>query len=99
MQDTATRSAASAQAQAQAPAKKGAPWWREPTMWLVVGGPSAVVVASFATLALAIIHPDPVVSRAPESSAHQAADDVGDASLEPAQKARNHAATGGQAAR
>ena len=31
--------------------------WREPMVWLVVGGPAAVVVASFITLALAIRHP------------------------------------------
>jgi hypothetical protein len=38
-----------------------APWWRTPTMWLVVGGPAAVVVASFITLAVAIEHRDEVL--------------------------------------
>ena len=37
-------------------------WWRLPIVWLVIGGPLAVVVASFATLALAILNPDPVIS-------------------------------------
>lgn len=37
------------------------PWWRHPMMWLVVGGPTVVVVASMVTLTLAITHPDPVV--------------------------------------
>jgi hypothetical protein len=40
-------------------------WWRTPMMWLVIGGPAAVVVASFATLALAILNPDPVITAAP----------------------------------
>jgi hypothetical protein len=57
------------------------PWWRERTMWLVVGGPSAVVLACMATLALALLNPDPVLDTAAEA---------------PALKARNHAATGGQ---
>lgn len=60
---------------------KTQPWWREPTMWLVVGGPSLVVIASFITLGLAIYYPDPVLD---EKAAVQV----------PAMKARNHAATG-----
>lgn len=57
------------------------PWWREPTMWLVVGGPSLVVIASFITLGLALYYPDPVLA---EKTSAQV----------PAMKARNHAATG-----
>jgi hypothetical protein len=30
-------------------------------VWLVISGPAAVVVASIATLVLAITHPDPVL--------------------------------------
>lgn len=30
------------------------PWWRIKMVWLVIGGPAAVVVAGFITLALAI---------------------------------------------
>ncbi len=79
------------------------PAWREPMVWLVVGGPAAVVVASFATLALALIYPDPplVLRRV----APQAADDTEPADLRarpsdaghavPAMTGRNHAATGG----
>jgi uncharacterized protein len=37
------------------------PWWRFPLVWMVLGGPAVVVVASFATLYLAITRPDPVV--------------------------------------
>ena len=63
------------------------PWWRHPIVWLVVGGPVAVVVAGFATLAIAIAHPDPVLPTAPLR-----ADDAN----APAVQARNHAATAGQ---
>lgn len=57
-------------------------WWRLPIVWLVIGGPAAVVVASFATLALAILRPDPVLSQTADT-----------APLQPAMQARNHAAT------
>jgi hypothetical protein len=52
-------------------------------VWLVIGGPLAVVVASFVTLGLAIKYPDPVLgTEAQADPAHQ-----------PAVAARNHAAT------
>jgi len=60
------------------------PWWRHGMVWLVIGGPAAVVVASFATLVIAITHPDPVLS-----TSTVAADDA----AAPAVQARNHAAT------
>jgi membrane protein required for beta-lactamase induction len=53
------------------------PWYRHPIMWLVVGGPAVVVVAGFATLAIALAHPDPVLQT----------------TATPAVQARNHAAT------
>lgn len=59
------------------------PWWRVRLMWLVVGGPLLVVVASFATLTLAILNPDPVLVPEPTSNA----------SKRPAVEMRNHAAT------
>lgn len=59
------------------------PWWRVPFVWMVVGGPAAVVVAGFATLAIAIANPDPVIS---VKSTGKAAD-------LPAVQGRNHAAT------
>jgi uncharacterized protein len=58
-------------------------WWRLPIVWMVIGGPAVVVVASFATLALAIANPDPVLT-APAASSTA---DV------PAVQARNHAAS------
>lgn len=68
--------------------KNGRAWWREPMMYLVVGGPLVVVFASFVTLSLAIRHPDP-----PIQTRQVAAED---ASQEAAVAARNHAATGGK---
>lgn len=62
------------------------PWWKYKMMWLVVGGPLVVVVASFITLSLAIRFPDPVVTVSSGSA---------DAAHQPAMQGRNHAATGG----
>lgn len=61
------------------------PWWRLPIVWMVIGGPALVVVASFVTLALALIYPDPVL-RAPQAAVKSA---------QPAMQGRNHAATPG----
>lgn len=72
--------------------------WREPMVWLVVGGPVSVVIASFFTLALALKHPDPPLDL--RATATRSADDVEPADLRakegdvPAMIARNHAATG-----
>jgi hypothetical protein len=59
------------------------PWWRVKMVWLVVGGPLVVVVASIATLGIALTHPDPVLTPPPATSAADT----------PAVQARNHAAT------
>jgi uncharacterized protein len=40
------------------------PWWRHGMVWLVIGGPAVVVIASIATLVIAITHPDPVLRTA-----------------------------------
>lgn len=56
-------------------------WWREPMMWLVVGGPAIVVVAAIVTAVIAIRGADPVLdTREPT-----------------AMQSRNHAATPGGA--
>lgn len=65
------------------PADPKQPWWRERFMWMVVGGPLIVVVASFVTLALAIMNPDPVL----KTTVKPGQPDT------PAVQARNHAAT------
>jgi hypothetical protein len=59
------------------------PWWRHRMVWLVIGGPLVVVVASVTTLVIAITHPDPVLNARSGSSKAQ----------QPAVQARNHAAT------
>jgi hypothetical protein len=74
-------------------------WWREPMMWLIVGGPAVVVVASFITLTLAIKHPDPVlvVEQGPAAGGEVADFRTGTSNAHiPALQARNHAATGGR---
>jgi len=59
------------------------PWWRHGMVWLVVGGPLVVIVASVATLLIAITHPDPVLDTRSEANKAK----------QPAVQARNHAAT------
>ncbi len=71
------------------------PWWRHGLVWMIVGGPSLVVVAGIATFVIAARSPDPLV---PHDSyrfgpqARQAAAAEGKAML-PAQQGRNHAAS------
>ncbi len=55
------------------------PWWRVKMVWLVIGGPAAVVVASIATGVVAIRGGDTVVGAEPGDT--------------PAMQARNHAAS------
>jgi len=59
------------------------PWWRVPAAWLVVGGPALVVVASIATLVIALRGGDVPLRVTPEASAP---------AMAPATQARNHAA-------
>jgi uncharacterized protein len=67
-------------------ARPSLPWWRVPTVWLVIGGPALVVVASMAMLVLALRGADAV--RDLRSQATPLA-----GTLAPATQARNHAAT------
>jgi len=66
------------------PAKPALPWWRVPMVWLVIGGPALVVVASIATLVIAVREGDVPLH---ETAAPQAAE-----TMTPATQARNHAA-------
>lgn len=63
------------------------PWWREPMVWLVIGGPAVVVVAAIATGIVAWRGADPLVQEAPTQAVPT------DRALQPALTARNHAAT------
>lgn len=65
------------------------PWWRFGMVWLVLGGPAAVVVAAVVTAVIAIQGADPVIGV--EGQAGRQAQRVG--ALTPAAVARNHAAT------
>jgi len=68
-----------------------APWWRFPIVWFALAGPALVVVAGFATMAIAIRHADVVISETPARQAARGADLA--AATAPALQARNHAAT------
>jgi hypothetical protein len=71
------------------------PWWRYGYVWLVIGGPLVVVIASFITLYLAITRPDAVIDdyyrKGMEINKTLKAERD---SMAPAMAARNHAATG-----
>lgn len=58
-------------------------WWRVGMMWLVLGGPLAVVIAGVTTAVIAVRGADPVLPR----------DDGTRFSERPAIQGRNHAAT------
>ncbi len=75
---------------ADARPEAGAPWWRFPIVWFALSGPAIVVVAGFATMALAYRHADIVIV---EAQAASAAHVVRSGSATPALTARNHAAT------
>lgn len=74
-------------------------WWRVPHMWLVVGGPLVVVMASLVTFVIAASHPDPVLNKQDYERDLAAEQEKGKArqdalvSMQPADKARNHAAS------
>ena len=62
------------------------PWWRIRMVWLVVGGPAVVVLASFALLFVAVRGGDTPL---PQPQAGQPSADA----QAPATQARNHAVT------
>ncbi len=68
----------------EAPAQ---PWWRFPFVWLVVGLPAAAVVAATASGIIAVHNADPVVDE------YRASLRQPGSATEPAERARNHAAT------
>lgn len=61
-----------------------APWWRVGMMWLVIGGPLAVVVAGVVTAVIAVRGADPVLTPS----------ERGGFAERPAIAGRNHATTG-----
>jgi len=71
----------------------GSPWWRHPIMWMVVGGPAAVVVAGFATAWIAVRSPDPVVDTDYYRHGIEINRTLDAKAMLPAQAGRNHATT------
>lgn len=76
------------------------PWWHVGPMWLVVGGPLAVVVAAIATAVIAVHGADPVIDKGEYEATLQQARALQGAEreaalikLQPAHQARNHAAS------
>ena len=75
---------------------QGRPWYREPMMWMVLGGPLTVVIASLITYVLVVRGSDPVLERDPISEAQRVGKELTPEqreSLAPALKARNHVAS------
>lgn len=75
-------------------------WWREPYVWLVIGGPLVVVVAGIMTVVIAVKNSDPVLDprnmaqsefMVQSQKAQVAKDNL--ANLQPAMLGRNHAAS------
>ena len=64
------------------------PWWRVGMVWLVLGGPLAVVVASLITAAIAVDGAEEVLTRPPTTEL-----ETQDAATLPAMQGRNHAAS------
>jgi hypothetical protein len=84
---------------------KNKAWWHYGHVWLVFGGPAAVVVACMITIVIAVKGQDPIIDQdyyrhgteinqelANEKNNEKTLEQQN--SLEPALKARNHAATG-----
>lgn len=75
-------------------------WYQNPFVWLIIGGPLLVIVASFITLYLAITHPDPAIddyyrkgieiNKTLDAQGQESQNE----SMAPAIQARNHAQTG-----
>lgn len=64
-------------------------WWRHGMVWLVIGGPLVVVIASLTTAVIAYKGADEVLVETP-SARHMVTTPTGET---PAMQARNHAAT------
>ncbi|HWU82170.1 MAG TPA: nitrogen fixation protein FixH [Methylophilaceae bacterium] len=70
------------------------PWWRYGYVWLLVAGPTAVIVAGAVTVVLAVRIPDPVLEDYYHQDTKVGVRQGQTDALMPALKARNHAATG-----
>lgn len=75
------------------PSLEDQPWWRHGMVWLVVGGPLAVVVAGLFTVYIAVQGADAVVSPSHPTSGVTRPEQDQSPQQVPAMQARNHAAT------
>lgn len=71
-----------------------AKWWKSGYAWLVFGGPAIVVIASLTTVYIAVNGQDPLLTREENLGATTELSTAEKNALEPAIRARNHAATG-----
>ena len=71
---------------------KPLPWYRHGLVWMLLAGPTLVVVAALFTAYIAMRNPDPVLANDAYEYGQQGTP-KDERSLLPAQKARNHAAT------
>lgn len=77
------------------------PWFREPFVWMVIGGPLVVVIASIVTVTIAVRNPDPVLPREAAPAPVVVSPDrltpderlQAEKALLPANQGRNHAAS------
>jgi hypothetical protein len=74
--------------------KPAKPWWRHGFVWMVLGGPAVVVVASVVTAVIAATGADQLV----DAEAYRRGAEISrqlrsERALLPANQARNHAAT------
>ncbi len=90
--------------------EKNTAWWHHGYAWLAFGGPAAVVVASLITVYIAMNNRDPVIDQdyyqkgininktlaeqSPQATDPATLTTAEKNALEPAVRARNHAATG-----
>ena len=74
------------------------PWWKEPYVWMVIGGPASAVVACAITAVYILSGPEAVVSEDyyKEGLALSRAVATAKPAMEPAMTGRNHSATGGK---
>jgi uncharacterized protein len=74
------------------------PWWKEPYVWMVIGGPLSAVIACGITAIFILRGPDAVVPELqyPEGRLIKEKVEAATPSLQPAKMGRNHSATGGR---
>lgn len=73
------------------------PWWKEPYVWMVIGGPLSAVMACAVTAVYIFQGPDRIVpdERFPQAQAMRQEIERAGNPLQPAQVGRNYSATGG----